>query len=146
MMLHESLVEALPSENVGFNVRNVDVEDLKRGYVASNSKDDHAKGAANFTSQVIIKNHPSQISNGYAQWSATGYAPVLDCHTSHIVVKFSEILTKINRRSSRIIENEPKVLKNGDAATVKMTPTKLMVVEAFSKYPPLRRFTVRDMR
>lgn len=68
MMLHESLVEALPSENVGFNVRNVDVEDLKRGYVASNSKDDHVKGAANFTSQVIIKNHPSQISNGYAQW------------------------------------------------------------------------------
>ncbi|CAL9218170.1 unnamed protein product [Arabidopsis halleri] len=40
------------------------------------------------------------------------------------------------------IHEGAKVLKNGDAAMVKMTPTKLMVVEAFSKYPPLGRFTV----
>nr|GEW55150.1 elongation factor 1-alpha [Tanacetum cinerariifolium] len=34
-MHHESLLEALPGENVGFNVKNVVVKDLKRGYVAS---------------------------------------------------------------------------------------------------------------
>ncbi|KAF2323376.1 hypothetical protein GH714_034980 [Hevea brasiliensis] len=60
-MHHEALQKALPGDSVGFNVTNVAVKDLKRGYVASNSKHDPAKEAANFTSQVIIMSHPGQI-------------------------------------------------------------------------------------
>ena len=44
------------------------------------------------------------------------------------------------------IEDSPKFVKSGDAAIVKMVPSKPMCVEAFTDYPPLGRFAVRDMR
>jgi len=137
-MHHEALAEATPGDNVGFNVKNVSVKDIRRGFVASNSKNDPAKEAADFTAQVIVLNHPGQIQNGYA--------PVLDCHTSHIACKFYEIKTKIDRRSGKELEAEPKFIKSGDAAIVLMRPTKPMCVESFTDYPPLGRFAVRDMR
>merc|ERR1712002_1084584 len=130
--------EANPGDNVGFNVKNVSVKDIKRGNVASDSKNDPAKGAKNFTAQVIVLNHPGEIGNGYS--------PVLDCHTAHIACKFAELQEKIDRRSGKATETFPKKIKSGDAAIVKMVPSKPMCVEAFSQYPPLGRFAVRDMR
>ncbi len=41
-MHHESLKEAIPGDNVGFNVKNIAVKQLKRGYVASDSKNNTA--------------------------------------------------------------------------------------------------------
>mmetsp|Transcript_2968 Transcript_2968/g.6674 ORF Transcript_2968/g.6674 Transcript_2968/m.6674 type:complete len:442 (+) Transcript_2968:69-1394(+) len=137
-MHHEALPEAVPGDNVGFNVKNVSVKDIKRGNVASNSKDDPAVGCASFNAQVIIMNHPGQIQNGYA--------PVLDCHTAHVACKFAKITEKMDRRTGKKLEDEPKFVKNGDAAMVDLVPTKPMCVETFSEYPPLGRFAVRDMR
>merc|ERR1712093_694949 len=137
-MHHEQLPEGLPGDNVGFNVKNVSVKDIRRGNVASDSKNDPAMGAASFNAQVIVLNHPGQVG--------AGYAPVLDCHTAHIACKFSEILEKIDRRTGKSIENNPKFIKSGDSAIVKMVPSKPMCVEAFTDYPPLGRFAVRDMR
>ena len=51
-MHHESLPEAVPGDNVGFNVKNVSVKDIKRGNVASDSKNKPASGVADFTAQV----------------------------------------------------------------------------------------------
>ncbi|UZJ56205.1 hypothetical protein CBS101457_005525 [Exobasidium rhododendri] len=137
-MHHESLTEGLPGDNVGFNVKNVSVKDIRRGNVASDSKNNPASEAASFNAQVIVMNHPGQIGNGYA--------PVLDCHTAHIACKFDTLLEKIDRRSGKSIEDAPKFIKSGDAAMVKMVPSKPMCVESFSEFPPLGRFAVRDMR
>jgi len=137
-MHHESLAEAEPGDNVGFNVKNLSVKDLRRGFVASDSKNDPAKDTQNFLAQVIVLNHPGQIQKGYA--------PVLDCHTAHIACKFDEIESKVDRRSGKVLEEEPKFIKSGEAALVRMVPQKPMCVEAFNQYPPLGRFAVRDMK
>ena len=137
-MHHETLEQANPGDNVGFNIKNVSVKDIKRGYVASDSKSDPAKECENFTAQVIVLNHPGQIS--------AGYTPVLDCHTAHIACRFNIIQKKIDRRTGASIEDEPKAIKSGDAAMVVLVPSKPMCVEAFTEYPPLGRFAVRDMR
>ena len=39
---HEELAEARPGNNVGFNVKGVPVKDIRRGYVASDAKNDPA--------------------------------------------------------------------------------------------------------
>jgi elongation factor 1-alpha len=71
---------------------------------------------------------------------------VLDCHTAHIACKFAELKEKVDRRSGKKVEDNPKFLKSGDAGIVDLIPSKPMCVEAFTDYAPLGRFAVRDMR
>eukprot|EP01105_Mastigella_eilhardi_P012322 TRINITY_DN2823_c0_g2_i2.p1 TRINITY_DN2823_c0_g2~~TRINITY_DN2823_c0_g2_i2.p1 ORF type:complete len:456 (-),score=146.89 TRINITY_DN2823_c0_g2_i2:72-1439(-) len=137
-MHHEALPEAHPGDNIGFNVKNVSVKDIRRGMVCGDSKNDPPQQIASFVAQVIVLNHPGQISSGYA--------PVLDCHTAHIACKFEHINAKVDRRTGKTIEENPAAIKTGDAAFVKMVPSKPMCVEVFTEYPPLGRFAVRDMR
>nr|AAM54368.1 elongation factor 1-alpha [Trichophyton rubrum] len=137
-MHHQQLQQGVPGDNVGFNVKNVSVKEVRRGNVAGDSKNDPPSGCASFNAQVIVLNHPGQIG--------AGYAPVLDCHTAHIACKFAELLEKIDRRTGKSVEANPKFVKSGDAAIAKMVPSKPMCVEAFTDYPPLGRFAVRDMR
>jgi len=137
-MHHQSLESASPGDNVGFNVKNVSVKEIKRGNVCGDTKNDPPLAAASFDAQVIILDHPGQI--------VSGYTPVLDCHTAHIACKFSKLLVKLDKRSGKKVEDNPKSVKSGDAAIVTMEPTKPMCVEAFTVYPPLGRFAVSDMR
>jgi len=137
-MHHESVPEANPGDNVGFNIKNISVKDIRRGNVAGDIKNDPPKGADNFDAQVIIMGHPGEIR--------AGYAPVLDCHTAHIACKFAILQNKMDRRSGKILEEEPKFLKSGDSGMVQMIPSKRLCVESFTDYPPLGRFAVRDMR
>jgi elongation factor 1-alpha len=137
-MHHEALTEAVPGDNVGFNVKNVSVKELRRGYVCGDTKNSPPVSAEEFTAQVVVLNHPGQISNGYT--------PVLDCHTAHIACRFKEIKEKIDRRTGKKVEDNPKFIKSGDSAIVDLMPSKPLSVETFTEFPPLGRFAVRDMR
>ena len=137
-MHHTALQQAIPGDNVGFNVRNLTVKDIKRGNVASDAKNTPASGCQDFTAQIIVMAHPGQIR--------AGYTPVLDCHTSHIACKFETLLSKLDRRTGKQSEANPEFIKNGDSALVKVVPTKPLCVEEFAKFPPLGRFAVRDMK
>jgi elongation factor 1-alpha len=137
-MHHQMLEQAKPGDNIGFNVRGLSVKDIRRGYVAGDQKNDPPMEVESFVAQIIVLQHPGQIH--------AGYAPVLDCHTAHIACKFTELISKIDRRTAKELEAAPKNLKNGDSALVKMIPSKPLCVETFAEYPPLGRFAVRDMR
>ena len=52
----------------------------------------------------------------------------------------------MDKRTGKVTEEFPKFIKSGDAAIVKMIPSKPMVVESFNEFPPLGRFAVRDMK
>jgi len=137
-MHHEQMEQAAPGDNVGFNVKNVSVKDVKRGMVAGDVKNDPPLPTGNFEAQVIVLDHPNRIM--------AGYTPVLDCHTAHIACRFNKLLSLVNKRNGEVEEENPKFIKSGQAAIVEMVPSKPMCVEAFSKYAPLGRFAVRDMR
>jgi elongation factor 1-alpha len=136
-MHHESMPEAIPGDNVGFNVKNISVKDIHRGHVASDSKNDPCFDTEQFEAQVIVMNHKN---------IQAGYAPVLDCHTAHVACKFETIKNKLDRRTNKITEETPKSVKTGDGCDVILKPLRPLVVEAFKSYPPLGRFAVRDMR
>ena len=137
-MHHTQLAEALPGDNVGFNVKNVPVSDIKRGYVVGDTTRDPPVQCLNFTAQMIISNHPGKIH--------AGYQPVFDCHTAHIACKFEKLIQKIDRRHGKKVTEQPEFLQRDDGAVVLVVPSKPLVVETFTEYAALGRFAVRDMK
>jgi len=65
---------------------------------------------------------------------------------ARVACRFNEIRQKINSRSGRVIEENPKSIKNGESALVQLVPCKPLCVETFREFPPLGRFSVRDMK
>jgi len=135
-MHHEAVNEARPGDNVGFSVRGVDKKDIKRGDVIG-PVNDPPKVAKEFTAQIIVLQHPNVITKGYT--------PVFHIHTAQIACKITEILKKIDPKSGAVLQENPDFIKTGDAAIIRVVPSKPLVIEPVKEFPPLGRFAIRDM-
>jgi len=133
---HVRIPKALPGDNIGFNVRGIAKNDIRRGDIGGRP-DNPPTVAREFIGQIIVIYHPTAI--------AAGYSPVLHAHTGQVSCRFTELIAKLDPRTGQTIEEKPAFLKTGDGATVRFEPVHPIAVEAYSDFPELGRFAVRDM-
>ncbi len=133
---HVRIPKAEPGDNIGFNVRGISRDDIRRGDVGGHP-DKPPTVAKEFIGQIIVIYHPTAI--------AAGYSPVLHAHTGQIACRFTELIKKLDPRTGQTVEEKPAFLKTGDGAVVRFEPLQPIAAEAYSDFPELGRFAVRDM-
>ena len=135
-MHHEKMEEALPGDNIGFNVKGVSKTDIKRGDVAGHPQNPPTV-VKEFTARVYVVYHPTAIH--------VGYTPVIHAHTASVAARITEIVGRLDPKTGQITEKNPQFVKVGESAIMKFQPIKPMVIERYSDIPQLGRFAMRDM-
>ncbi|RLI03430.1 translation elongation factor EF-1 subunit alpha [Candidatus Bathyarchaeota archaeon] len=133
---YNKIDKAGPGDNIGFNVKGVPKDKLRRGEVVSHP-DNPCRVAKAFVGRIFIINHPTAVGEGYT--------PVLHLHTAQIAVRFDKLLAKLDPRTGQVVEENPAYLRTGEAATVRFVPLQPTAMEVFKDYPQLGRFALRDM-
>jgi elongation factor 1-alpha len=135
-MHHQEIKEAVPGDNIGWNVRGVEKKDIRRGDVCG-SVAKPPTVADEFTAQIVVLQHPSAIT--------IGYTPVLHCHTAQVAGTITAILKKLDPKTGQVAAENPDFIKAGDAAVVVIKPAKPLCIEKVKEIPQLGRFAIRDM-
>ena len=133
---HTEMPSAEAGDNIGFNLRGIEKKDIKRGDVMGTS-DSPPKVANEFRAQIIIIHHPTAL--------APGYTPVMHAHTTQVAATLTAFEAKINPATGAVEEENPKFLKVGDSAIVKIKPVRPTCIESFKDFPEMGRFALRDM-
>jgi len=134
-MHHETVSQAEPGDNVGISVRGFTKKDLARGDVLGHVNNP-PRVVSEFVGQIVVLNHPSVM--------AAGYTPVFHIGTNQVACQITEIIAKLNPATGEVLEDHPDILRNGDAAKVKIKPTKPLVIEDVKEIPQLSKFAIRD--
>ena len=134
-MHHEQLQEALPGDNIGFNLRGIDKRDITRGDVLG-SVDNPPTVATEFTARIVVLNHPTVVT--------VGYTPVFHIHTAQVACQITAIEKQLNPATGEVVKENPDFIKNGDAAIIRVKPMQPLVIEKTSEIPQMSRFAVRD--
>ena len=133
---HTQLTVGKPGNNIGFSIRGLSADDMARGDVVG-SVQNPPTVAKSFVAQIVVLNHPTAIP--------VGYTPVFHIHTAQMSMTITEIRKRMDPKTGATVEENPKFLKTGDAAIVKIVPTKPVCLEKFSEFPQMGRFAIRDM-
>ena len=133
---HTMIPEAGPGDNIGFSVKGISRSDARRGDVIGSASNPPTV-VKEFIGQIIVIHHLTAI--------ATGYTPVIHAHTVTMAATFAELIQKIDPRTGQVVEEKPDFLKTGDGALVRFRPLRPIALEAYTSFPPLGRFAIRDM-
>ena len=134
-MHHEQVQKAGPGDNIGFNVRGIGKKDIARGDVLGTS-DNVPTVVTEFTAQIVIMSHPSVVT--------VGYTPVFHIHTAQVACQFVEIVKKLDPATGNEVTENKDILRNGDAAIVRLKPVQALVIEKNGEIPQMSRFAIRD--
>ncbi len=132
---HVRIEKAIPGDNIGFNVKGISRDELRRGDVAGHL-DNPPTVAEEFVGRIFVLYHPTAIG--------AGYTPVLHIHTATVPVRFAELIKKLDPRTGATVEDHPSYIRQNEAAIVRFKPLKPVVVEKYSEIPQLGRFAIRD--
>ncbi|MEE8186954.1 MAG: translation elongation factor EF-1 subunit alpha [Nitrososphaerales archaeon] len=133
---HTPMQKAVAGDNIGFNLRGIGRNEIRRGDMIGLSSDPPTV-AKEFKARIIVVFHPTVI--------AAGYTPVLHAHTAQVAATIVEIESKIDPRTGQVAEEKPKSLKTGDSAVVRVQPLRPLCIETFKEFPEVGRFAMRDM-
>jgi len=131
---HQPVQQALPGDNIGFNVRGVSKDQIKRGDVAGHPENPPTV-ASSFVGKIVVLLSPPEM--------APGFTPTFHCHSAHAPGRIVRILQKIDPRSGAVLEEGASSLRKGEAGLVEVQLLKPMVIEKASDIPHMSRFAVR---
>lgn len=134
-MHHEQHQKAGPGDNIGFSVRGFGKKDIARGDVVGPA-DNAPTVVSDFEAHIVVLNHPSVMT--------VGYTPVFHIHTAQVACQITEIIKKMDPRTGQEVTENKEILRNGDAAIVRIRPTQPLVIENQKDIPQLSRFAIRD--
>ncbi|MHA1501041.1 MAG: elongation factor 1-alpha, partial [Candidatus Heimdallarchaeota archaeon] len=148
-MHHEKLEQALPGDNVGFNIKGIARSDILKGDVIGHAKD-APKIVETFVARTFILKNLSKPGANQPSGMAKGYAPIVHLGQAAQACQIEDfkILRKSPQRKSLVATGEynPDIfLLQGDFAEITFRPFAPFICEKFADYPSLGRFAARDM-
>jgi len=132
---HSSKSEVKAGDLVAFSLK-MPLAMVHRGMVVSDPKNSPISRISSFTAQVYICNHSGELK--------TGYTPIYHCHTINFCGKWTKIIQKLDRRTGKVIQDNPPCLKQNDIGIVEIEPLQPVELESFTECAPLGRFVIRD--
>lgn len=137
-MHHRQLTQAEPGDNIGFNVKGVESKQIKRGDVMGTpANPPTVVGQTGWIeAKIVVLDHPNGI--------AAGHVPSMFVHTADVPVRITDIISRIDPASGQEVEKNPKVVKTGEAAIIRLQPLVPVVIEKSSSIPQLSRFALRE--
>lgn len=145
---HKSLPRASAGQIIGINFRDIPVA----GAVRNGSVLGHEQNV--YTPMKAIRFVANVVNVGHGGGIKAGYTPIMQLGTAQVPVRWVRLISKNDRRTGKVIEDNPKLLNKNEAGVVEMEPmNRGLCCEVFSStnsgelsIPALNRFAMRDLR